>query len=92
MTTAKRKFSVDGTFDAVFENGVFKPLQPLHLKERSRVKLSLCRGTEWRRDFERLLRRMKLRTRSIPRSQIEKEITQARAEVKARRRAARRLA
>jgi len=47
---------------------------------------------QWRKEFERLLRRMKLRTKAVPQQVIEAEITRARAEVKAKRRAARRPA
>ena len=83
---------MEETFRAVYENGVLRPLQPLRLKERSQVLVTLYRETQWRKDFERLLRRMRTRTKAIPQELIEAEVTQARAEVKAKRRAARRSA
>ena len=92
MVLPKRKIPTEETIKAVFENGVLRPLQPLRLKEKSRVTITLLPETKWRRDFERLLRRMKARTKAIPQREIEAEITQARAEVKAKRRAARRSA
>ena len=81
---------MERTFRAVFEKGVLRPLEPLRLKERSRVTVTLCEESKWRNDFERLMRKMSRRTRTIPQKEIEAEVTQARAEVKVTRRAARR--
>ncbi len=92
MALSKRKFSVDTTFKAVFEKGVLKPLQPLGLKEKTEVIVTLHPERRWRSDLERLLGRMKSRTKAIPQKEIEAEITKARAEVKAKRRAVRRSA
>jgi len=46
----------------------------------------------FRKDFDRLLRRMRSRTKAISQGGIEAEVSQARAEVKAQHRAARRPA
>lgn len=35
------------TFEAVYENGVLKPTQPLPLKERERVQLTVVTRTSW---------------------------------------------
>jgi len=90
MASSRRAYPIEETFRAVFENGVLRPLQPLRLKEKSRVLIALRREPQWRNEFERLLQRMKARTKDIPQEVIEAEVTQARAEVKAKRRAARR--
>ena len=92
MPTHKREISTDQTFQAVFEKGVLRPLKPLALKEKSRVTVTLCGESKWRQDFDRLVRKMRRRTRGHSQQEIEAEITQARAEVKATRRAARRSA
>jgi predicted DNA-binding antitoxin AbrB/MazE fold protein len=92
MALLKRKVSPEETFQAVYENGVLRPLQPLRLREKSHVTVTLCSDAKWRRDFERLLRRMRARTKTVPQRNIETEVSRARAEVKAKRRAARRLA
>jgi predicted DNA-binding antitoxin AbrB/MazE fold protein len=92
MATQKRQTESDKTFEAVFEKGVLRPLVPLRLKEKSRVTVTLCGESKWRSDFERLMRKMSQRTRAIPQREIEAEITQARADVKATRRVARRSA
>ena len=92
MGNQKRRTSIEQTFQAVFEKGVLRPLEPLRLKEKSRVTVTLCQEGKWRNDFERLMRKMSRRTRAIPQKEIEAAVTQARAEVKATRRAARRSA
>ena len=79
-------------FRAVFENGVLRPLRPIRLKDKSRVFITVYPESQWGKEFERLLRRMKARTQAVPQQVIETEITRARAEVKAKRRAARRPA
>ena len=81
---------MERTFQAVFEKGVLRPLEPLRLKEKSRVTVTLREESKWRNDFDRLMRKMSQRTRSIPQKEIEAEVSQARAEVKITRRAARR--
>jgi len=92
MAESRRARPVEETFRAVYENGVLRPLKPLRLKEQSQVLVTLYREPEWRREFERLLRRMRSRTKAIPQEVIEAEVTRARAEVKAQHRAARRPA
>lgn len=78
------------TIRAIFENGVLRPLRPLRLKEKSRVLVTLYPEGRWRDEFARLMRRMKARTKGIPQRVIEREVTIARVETKAKRRAARR--
>ena len=83
---------MEETFKAVFENGVLRPLQPLRLKEKSHVLITLSPEPRWRKELDRVLQRMTARTKAIPQEVIEAEVTRARAEVKAERRAARRPA
>jgi len=90
MGNQKRETSIEQTFQAVFEKGVLRPLEPLRLKENSHVTVTLCQEGKWRDDFERLMRKMSRRTRAIPQKNIEAAVTQAHADVKATRRAARR--
>jgi predicted DNA-binding antitoxin AbrB/MazE fold protein len=92
MALPKKNPPVEETFRAVFENGVLRPLQPLRLKEKSRVLVTVYRESRWRNEFERLVRRMKARTKAVPQEVIEAEVTQAVAEVRTKRRAARRPA
>jgi predicted DNA-binding antitoxin AbrB/MazE fold protein len=92
MALPKKIPPIGETFHAVFENGVLRPLRRLRLKQKSRVLVTLYPEPRWRSDFERLLARMKSRTKAIPQAVVEAEITRARDEIKTKRRAARRSA
>ena len=92
MSLPKKIHSLEGPVRAVYENGVLRPLRPLRLKEQSRVLITLYREPNWHAEFEGVLRRMRVRTQAVPQEIVEKEVTRARAEVKAKRRAARRSA
>jgi predicted DNA-binding antitoxin AbrB/MazE fold protein len=83
---------MEQTFRAIFQNGILRPLKPIRLKEKSHVLVTLHRESEWRDEFESLLRRMKIRTKATPQQTVEEQVTYARAEVKAKRRAHRRPA
>jgi predicted DNA-binding antitoxin AbrB/MazE fold protein len=92
MALPKKIHPVEETVRAVYEKGVLRPLRPLRLKEQSRVLITLYPERQWQNEFERVLGRMKARTKAIPQNAIEAEVTRARAEGKAKRRAARRSA
>ena len=83
MALPRKIHPVEETVRAVYEKGVLRPLRPLRLKEQSRVLITLYPERKWRNDFDRLLRRMKARTKAISQDVIEAEVTRARAEVKA---------
>ena len=83
---------MEQTFRAIFQNGVLRPLRPIRLKEKSHVLVTLHQESEWRDEFEALLRRMRNRTKATAQQTIDEQVTCARAEVKARRRAHRRSA
>jgi predicted DNA-binding antitoxin AbrB/MazE fold protein len=90
MALPKKNSAAEEKVQAVYEKGALRPLRPLHLKERTRVLVTLHAQLPWRKELETLLRRMKARSKSIPQKLVDAEVTRARAEVKAKRRAARR--
>ena len=92
MSLPKKIHSLEESVRAVYENGVLRPLRPLRLKEQSRVLITLYPEAKWRAEFDAVLRRMRVRTQAVPQAIVEDEVTRARAEVKAKRRAARRSA
>ncbi|PYJ65435.1 MAG: hypothetical protein DME76_18240 [Verrucomicrobia bacterium] len=92
MALPKKIHPAEEMVKAVYEKGVLRPLRPLQLKEQSRVLITLYPERRWRNDFDRLLRRMKSRTKAIRQDVIDAEVSRARAEVKAKRRGARRPA
>ena len=83
---------MEQTFRAIFQDGVLRPLKPIRLKEKSHVLITLQPESEWRDEFEGLLRRMRPRTKATPQQIVEEQVTYARGEVKAQRRAHRRSA
>ena len=88
-----KKLSAGGeTFPAVYENGALRPLRPLRLREKSRFLVTVYPERQWQIEFDRLRKKMTNRTKAIPQAVVDAEITQARAEVKAKRRGARRSA
>ncbi len=54
------KFTIMTTVEAIYENGIFKPVSgvPAHLKEHERVKLIIENETENIRVSDKLLREM----------------------------------
>ncbi len=77
---------------AVFENGMLKPLERLRVGEKKVCLVSVYPEETWHNDFEAILRRTHRKTSRHRPSEIEDDITAARAEVKAKRREARRSA
>lgn len=77
---------------AIYENGVFKPLQRVQLDQRKICLLSIYPEEKWQKDFEALIRRIQKRTQRYDSKTIETDITTARAEAKSKRREARRPA
>lgn len=75
---------------ARFERGVLKPLQRLRLKKREVCLVSVYPEAQWRQQFNALLTRVRKRTSRHRQTTIEADITAARAEVRAKRRATRR--
>jgi predicted DNA-binding antitoxin AbrB/MazE fold protein len=75
---------------ARFEDGVLKPLQRLRLKKREVCVVSVYPEAQWRRQFDALLKRTRKRASRHEPATIEADITAARAEVRAKRRATRR--
>src|SRR5215472_10630696 len=75
---------------ARFERGVLKPLQRLRLKKKEICLVSIYPEAQWRLHFDALLTRLRKPTSRYRPASIESDITAARAEVRAKRRAARR--
>ena len=67
---------------AIYERGVFKPLQEIILREHQRVKLILEPNIRWHREFRNLLERIHNRTAKFTSAEIEKDITFAYRQVR----------
>jgi hypothetical protein len=74
MRTQKPQASIRQSFQAVFEMGVLRPITPLRPKEQSRVTDNFCGESKWRKEFDRLMRKMSRRTRTTAQKKIETRI------------------
>ena len=86
------RVSMERVVRAVYEGGVLKPLGRVRIGQGKVCLVSIYPEDEWRKDFEALLRRVHRRTRRPSGAVIEEDITAARAEVRTKRREARRSA
>lgn len=68
--------------NAVFENGVFKPLQKVDIKEHEKVTIKILDLDDWQMRFNQIIERIHQKTRQFPSEEIESDITQAIKEVK----------
>lgn len=75
------------TINAIFENGVFKPLQKVHVKEHEQVEIKILSHNEWQKRFDRIIRKIHKKSSQFPSEEIESDIASAMKEVKAKKRA-----
>lgn len=68
--------------DAVFENGVFKPLQPVDVKEHEKVAIKILSLDEWQSRFNRIIEKIHKKTAQYSPEEIEADIAQAVKEVR----------
>ena len=69
------------TINAIYENGVFKPLDPISLKEHERVTLDINLDERLRNQFKKLTESIYKRTDRYSSEEIEANITEAFREV-----------
>jgi len=67
--------------EAIYENGVLKPLKPIDLKEHERVEIIITSKSRWASEFKKLLDIVHERTKKFTSEEIEADITQAYREV-----------
>ena len=69
------------TINAIYENGVFKPLEPVLLKEHEKVKLDINLDERLRNQFKKLTESIYKKTDKYSTEEIEANITEAFREV-----------
>lgn len=72
---------------AVFENGVFKPLQEVKIKDHEKVEIKILSHDEWQNKFNRIIEKIHKKASHYSSEEIEVDIAQAIKEVKAEKRA-----
>jgi len=68
--------------DAVYENGVFKPLEEVEIKEHERVAIKVISLNEWQKRFNSIIEKIHKRTTQYSPEEIETDIAQAIKEVR----------
>ena len=75
--------------DAVYEDGVFKPLEKVKVKEHEKVSIKIISHEEWRKQFDRIIKKIHKQTAKFSPEEIEADIAEAIKEVMAAKRARR---
>ncbi len=75
--------------DAVYEDGVFKPLEKVKVKEHEKVSIKIISHEEWRKQFDRIIKKIHKQTAKFSPEEIEADIAEAIKEVRAAKRARR---
>lgn len=70
------------TINAVYEDGVFKPLEAISLKEHERVKIDINLDEKLRQRLNQLTESIYKRSEKYTSEEIEKDITDAYKEVR----------
>jgi predicted DNA-binding antitoxin AbrB/MazE fold protein len=68
--------------DAIYENGVFKPLQDVEVKEHERVTIKILSPDEWQNRFSRIIEKIQKKATQYPPEEIESDISNAIKEVR----------
>jgi len=68
--------------DAVFENGVFKPLEAVEVKEHEKVAIKIVSLDEWQNRFNRIIDKIHKKAAQYTSEEIENDISQATKEVR----------
>ena len=75
------------TIEAIFENGAFKPLRKINIKEHERVVLRIIAKDEWQIRFKGLIEKIEKKTSKFSNKEIESDIAHAIKEVREKTRA-----
>ena len=67
---------------AIFENGVFKPMQNVDVKEHEKVTIKVVSVNDWQKRFDRITERIHKKTSLHSPAEIESDIMQAIVEVR----------
>jgi len=68
--------------DAIFENGVFKPLQHVEIKDHEKVSIKIISLDDWQKRFNLLIEKIHKETSRYNPEEIESDIFNAIKEVR----------
>ncbi|MBI4827007.1 MAG: antitoxin family protein [Nitrospirae bacterium] len=73
--------------DAVFENGVFKPLEAVEVKEHEKVSIKIVSLDEWQNRFNRIIDKIHKKASQYTSEEIENDISLTVKEIREEKRA-----
>ena len=65
------------SIEAIYEDGVFKPLKKINLKEHERVEIKIVSKDEWHRRFNHLIKKIHKKASQYTSQEIENDVIQA---------------
>ena len=68
--------------DAVYEDGVFKPLEAVEIKEHEKVAIKIIPLDEWQSRFSRIIEKIHKKTAQYSQEEIEADVAEAIKEVR----------
>lgn len=68
--------------EAIFENGVFKPLQRVEAREHEKVEIKIFSHDEWQSRFNRIIEKIQKKAAQYKAEEIESDISEAIREVR----------
>jgi predicted DNA-binding antitoxin AbrB/MazE fold protein len=78
----RRHNSMSKIIDAIYEDGVFKPVQTVEVKEHEKVSLKIISVDEWQRRFNRIIEKIQKKSVRYTSQEIESDISQAITEIR----------
>ncbi|HOG39570.1 MAG TPA: antitoxin family protein [Syntrophorhabdaceae bacterium] len=68
--------------NAIFEDGVFKPLEEIDIKEHEKVMIRIVKTDDWQHRFDEIIKKIHSKTAQYSYDEIEADISQAVREVR----------
>jgi predicted DNA-binding antitoxin AbrB/MazE fold protein len=68
--------------DAIYENGVFKPLEKVDIKEHEKVEIKIVSRDDWQLRFDRIIGKIHKKSSQFSPEEIEADIATAIQEVR----------
>lgn len=63
--------------NAIFENGDFKPLEKVEIKEHEKVTIKILSVDQWQKRFDRVIEKIHKKAKQYTPEEIETDISQA---------------
>jgi len=73
---------MDQVINAIFENGVFKPLEKIEMKEHEKVTIKILSLDQWQSRFNRVIEKIHKRANQYTPEEIETDISRAIKEIR----------